>query len=60
MASRFRGARRITHAIASRPWKQRVVSDFGFQLYGQGYALFTDAERAGRPPAGEDLSEHPF
>jgi enoyl-CoA hydratase/carnithine racemase len=57
---RPRGARRVTHAIASRPWKQRVVSDFGSQLYGQGYALFTDANRAGKPPAGENLSEYPF
>jgi enoyl-CoA hydratase/carnithine racemase len=57
---RPRGARRVTHAIASRPWKQRVVSDFGSQLYGQAYAVLTDADRAGAPPAGENVSEYPF
>jgi enoyl-CoA hydratase/carnithine racemase len=57
---RPRAARRMTHAIASRPWKQRVVNDFGSQLYGQAYALFIDGERAGRPPVGEDLTGLPF
>lgn len=57
---RPRGARRVTHAIASRPWKQRVAADFSSQLYGQGYALFTDADRAGQPPADENLSGYPF
>ena len=28
-----KSARLMTHAIATRPWKQRLVSDFGFQLY---------------------------
>lgn len=48
------GARRMTHAIASRPWKRRVVQDFGFQLYGQEAAVFLDGARAGRPPTGDE------
>jgi enoyl-CoA hydratase/carnithine racemase len=57
---RPRSARRMTHAIASRPWKQRLVNDFAFQLNSQAFALFTDGERSGRPPEGEDLSGYPF
>lgn len=49
------GARRMTHAIASRPWKRRVVNDFGFQLHSQEAALFLDGADAGRPPSDEDL-----
>jgi enoyl-CoA hydratase/carnithine racemase len=49
-------ARRMTHAIASRPWKQRVVSDFNMQLHSQAAAVFLDGAQAGRPPAGEDLT----
>ncbi|MEV1175662.1 enoyl-CoA hydratase/isomerase family protein [Nonomuraea sp. NPDC049784] len=52
---RPRGARRMTHAIVSRPWKQRVVNDFPFQLHSQAAALFLDGPRAGRPPVGEEL-----
>jgi enoyl-CoA hydratase/carnithine racemase len=57
---RPRGARRLTHAIASRPWKQRLVNDFGFHLYGQAFALFSDQDRAGVPAAGEKLSDYPL
>ncbi|MEV4113295.1 enoyl-CoA hydratase/isomerase family protein [Nonomuraea sp. NPDC049695] len=52
---RPRAARRMTHAIASRPWRQRVVNDFPFQLHSQAAGLFLDGPRAGRPPAGEQL-----
>lgn len=52
------GARRMTHAIVSRPWKQRVVNDFGFHLFHQGFGVLTDGKAAGglppqelRPPA---------
>jgi enoyl-CoA hydratase/carnithine racemase len=48
------GARRMTHAIVSRPWRQRVVNDFGFQLFHQSFGVFTDGSRAGSPPDGED------
>lgn len=47
---------RGTHAIASRPWKQRVVGDFGSQLHGQACALFIDGKRAGLPSPGDDLA----
>jgi enoyl-CoA hydratase/carnithine racemase len=57
---RPRGARRLTHAIASRPWKQRLVSDFGFHLYGQAFGLFSDQDQAGVPAAGENLSDYPL
>lgn len=30
-------ARQFTHAIVSRPWKRRLVDDFGFQLMHQGF-----------------------
>jgi enoyl-CoA hydratase/carnithine racemase len=57
---RPRHARRMTHAIASRAWKQRVVNDFGFQLYHQAFAVFADGEEAGAPPTGESLTDYPF
>jgi enoyl-CoA hydratase/carnithine racemase len=49
-------ARRMTHAIASRPWKQRVVSDFSMQLHSQAAAVLLDGAQAGRPPDGEDIA----
>jgi enoyl-CoA hydratase/carnithine racemase len=57
---RPRNTRRMTHAIASRAWKQRVVNDFGFQLYHQAFAVFADEELAGVPPAHETLTDYPF
>lgn len=57
---RPRGARRLTHAIASRAWKQRLVSDFGFHLYGQAFGLFSDQDRAGVLAKDEKLSDYPL
>ena len=45
---RPRAARRATHAIISRPWKQRLVSDFGFQLMHQFWGYRVDTMHA--PP----------
>ncbi|WAL65463.1 enoyl-CoA hydratase/isomerase family protein [Amycolatopsis cynarae] len=53
---RPRAARQMTHAITSRPWKRRVVNDFGFQLRSQEAALLLDGPEAGRPPSGEPLA----
>jgi enoyl-CoA hydratase/carnithine racemase len=41
-------ARRMTHAIVSRPWKRRVVDDFGFHLSHELCGIVGD--RLGSPP----------
>ena len=43
---RPRAARRATHAIISRPWKQRLVSDFGFQLMHEFFGHRVDSMHA--------------
>lgn len=40
-------ARRLTHAIVSRPWKRRLVDDFGFQLFHQGFGAALADPKAG-------------
>ncbi len=37
-----RAARRLTHAIAQRPWKRRLVQDLGFGLAHQMYGMHAD------------------
>ncbi|TQS46204.1 enoyl-CoA hydratase/isomerase family protein [Cryptosporangium phraense] len=37
-----RTARRLTHAIAQRPWKRRLVQDLGFGLAHQLYGMHAD------------------
>jgi enoyl-CoA hydratase/carnithine racemase len=40
--SRPRAARRLTHAIAQRPWKRRLVQDLGFGAAHQAFGLYAD------------------
>lgn len=40
-----RAARRLTHAIAQRPWKRRLVDDLGFGLAHQMFGLQADRVR---------------
>jgi enoyl-CoA hydratase/carnithine racemase len=40
--ARPRTARRFTHAIVSRPWKRRLVQDFGFGLAHEMYGISAD------------------
>jgi enoyl-CoA hydratase/carnithine racemase len=40
--SRPKAARRLTHAIASRPWKRRLVQDFGFGLAHEMFGISAD------------------
>ncbi|HEY0450854.1 enoyl-CoA hydratase/isomerase family protein [Actinophytocola sp.] len=37
-----RAARRLTHAIAQRPWKRRLVQDLGFGLAHQMFGMSAD------------------
>jgi enoyl-CoA hydratase/carnithine racemase len=37
-----RAARRLTHAIAQRPWKRRLVQDLGFGLAHQMFGMTAD------------------
>lgn len=39
---RPRNARRMTHALAVRPWKRRLVQDFGFHLSHELFAISAD------------------
>jgi len=39
---RPRAARRLTHAIVSRPWKRRLVQDFGFGLAHEMFGISAD------------------
>ncbi|GAA1639847.1 enoyl-CoA hydratase/isomerase family protein [Actinoplanes couchii] len=40
--SRPRAARRLTHAIVSRPWKRRLVQDFGYGLAHEMFGISAD------------------
>ncbi|MEV1168178.1 enoyl-CoA hydratase/isomerase family protein [Nonomuraea sp. NPDC049784] len=40
--SRPKAARRLTHAIVSRPWKRRLVEDFGFGLAHEMFGISAD------------------
>ena len=35
-------ARRFTHAITARPWKRRLVQDFGFGLAHEMFGISAD------------------
>ncbi|MCE7002714.1 enoyl-CoA hydratase-related protein [Kibdelosporangium philippinense] len=37
-----RAARRLTHAIVQRPWKRRLVQDFGFGLTHEMFGISAD------------------
>jgi enoyl-CoA hydratase/carnithine racemase len=39
---RPRNGRRMTHAIITRPWKRRLVNDFGFHLTHELFGLLAD------------------
>jgi enoyl-CoA hydratase/carnithine racemase len=41
-----RSTRHLSHSIISRPWKQALVSDQGFQLAHQMYDMAIDEEGA--------------
>ncbi|WP_329175710.1 enoyl-CoA hydratase/isomerase family protein [Streptomyces sp. NBC_01477] len=40
--SRPKAARRLTHAIVARPWKRRLVQDFGFGLAHEMFGISAD------------------
>jgi enoyl-CoA hydratase/carnithine racemase len=40
--ARPKAARRFTHAIATRPWKRRLVQDFGFGLAHEMFGISAD------------------
>ncbi|WP_041984225.1 enoyl-CoA hydratase/isomerase family protein [Streptomyces sp. AcH 505] len=40
--SRPTAARRLTHAVVSRPWKRRLVEDFGFGLAHEMFGISAD------------------
>ncbi|WP_067674436.1 enoyl-CoA hydratase/isomerase family protein [Nocardia miyunensis] len=40
--TRPRTARRLTHAIAQRPWKRRLVQDLGFGAAHEAFGLYAD------------------
>ncbi|MEC3920260.1 enoyl-CoA hydratase/isomerase family protein [Nocardia sp. CDC160] len=42
IVSRPRTARRLTHAIAQRPWKRRLVQDLGFGAAHEAFGLYAD------------------
>jgi enoyl-CoA hydratase/carnithine racemase len=48
------GTRRATRAIVIRPWRQRLVADFGLHLYSQSHGSRVDA---GAPGSAPDLAE---
>ena len=52
--------REMTHAIVSRPWKQRLVNDFGFHHKHQSFASFTSKGHARTVPADGKTEENPF
>jgi hypothetical protein len=37
-----RTARRLTHAIAQRPWKRRLVQDLGFGIAREMFGIQAD------------------
>lgn len=41
---RSKGARRLTHSILGRPWKQALVNDMGFHLTHQMFDMANDRE----------------
>ncbi|WP_433175684.1 enoyl-CoA hydratase/isomerase family protein [Actinoallomurus sp. CA-150999] len=52
---RPRAARRLTHAIASRPWKQALVDDYGFHAAHQLWGMTMG--QAGRLDKLREMSE---